>query len=581
MSSRLVVRSFRSILVISILLFGLSSEAQAQCVSSGVNEVTCSGNANGYTVIGTGGNERFIIADGTTGNITIVSGGGTDELDFSGFTSGVTADLSNQAGFQAVAAGLNIWFQGFTSVNIIGGQADDTLTGTGGDDDIDGGPGVDDVDGGAGTDTQSNSTLTECSADTVANFETDACPYVTIDSIAVPADGTYEPGDALDVTVTYSDAVTVTGVPFIPLTIGASSEEATFVSGDGGAALLFRYVVQAGDSDSDGIEIGAAIDLNGGSIEDDASSDVPTSLAGAPSTAGVRVAAPLTLDSVTVPADGTYYEGNPLDFTVTFSDPITVTGTPSIPLTIGAATRAAAYVSGSGSADLLFRYVVQAADVDSDGIEVGAAIALNGGTIRDAALRDAPTSLAGTPSTAGVVVAQPDRSHSGASPTGTGTITASFTGGGAGCTFDVARFIPVSGDPASPPAPPSDGTTFPHGLFDFTTDGCTPGGTITMTVTYPDALPADTEYWKYGPTSSDPAPHWYTLPASIAGNVATFTIVDGELGDDDLTANGTIVDQGGPGVPPTPVPTLPQWMFVMLALAMGLVAVRALGRGVA
>jgi hypothetical protein len=37
------------------------------------------------------------------------------------------------------------------------------------------------------------------------------------------------------------------------------------------------------------------------------------------------------------------------------------------------------------------------------------------------------------------------------------------------------------------------------------------------------------------------------LPATILGNVATFTIVDGGLGDDDLVANGTIVDQGGPG----------------------------------
>ena len=89
---------------------------------------------------------------------------------------------------------------------------------------------------------------------------------------------------------------------------------------------------------------------------------------------------------------------------------------------------------------------------------------------------------------------------------------------------------------------------FPHGLFDFTTVGCAPGAAITMTVTYPSALPPGTRYFKYGPTPTNPAPHWYVLPATIAGNTARFDITDGALGDDDLAANGTIVDQGGPGV---------------------------------
>ncbi len=63
------------------------------------------------------------------------------------------------------------------------------------------------------------------------------------------------------------------------------------------------------------------------------------------------------------------------------------------------------------------------------------------------------------------------------------------------------------------------------------------------------------------------------MPATIAGNTATFTITDGGLGDDDRAANGAIVDQGGPGVPggagATAIPTLSEW--AMLAL-MGLAA---------
>jgi hypothetical protein len=158
-------------------------------------------------------------------------------------------------------------------------------------------------------------------------------------------------------------------------------------------------------------------------------------------------------------------------------------------------------------------------------------------------------------------------SFSGASATGSGTINASFTGGGAGCSFTAAQFIPVSGHPASPPGPaPAD---FPHGLFDFTLGGCTPASTITMTIVYPAALIAGTQYWKYGPTPGQGA-GWYVMPATIVGNTVTFSITDGGLGDDDLTANGTIVDQGGPGGPgpvgsPTAIPTLSEWMMMLMA----------------
>ena len=167
--------------------------------------------------------------------------------------------------------------------------------------------------------------------------------------------------------------------------------------------------------------------------------------------------------------------------------------------------------------------------------------------------------------------------YSAPSATGTGIITASFTGGGPGCSFTTSQYIPVSGSPASPPAGSAPvGVSFVHGLFDFTTGGCTAGSTITMTITWPSPLPASTQYWKYGPTPTDPAPHWYVLPATIAGNVTTFTITDGGLGDDDLAANGTIVDQGGPGFAgaATEVPTLSEWAMILLALMLGWVGMR-------
>lgn len=151
---------------------------------------------------------------------------------------------------------------------------------------------------------------------------------------------------------------------------------------------------------------------------------------------------------------------------------------------------------------------------------------------------------------------QPDgtKSYSGASATGSGTITASFTGGGDGCGFFLSELVSVDSVTDAPPA----GAAFPHGLFDFTTSGCDPGSTLTFTIIYPSALPSGVQYWKYGPTPSDLDFHWYTIPISLSDGdtTVTFSITDGELGDADLTANGGVADPGGPGVlSDTPTPT--------------------------
>jgi autotransporter-associated beta strand protein len=190
-------------------------------------------------------------------------------------------------------------------------------------------------------------------------------------------------------------------------------------------------------------------------------------------------------------------------------------------------------------------------------------------------------SLAGTTYTTGLITAAcavtasftatSVTTFSGSTATGTGNASASFTGGGPTCTYTLSQFIPLTGHAQSPPAlAPAQ---FPHGLFDFALGSCTPGSAIVMTITYPSALPAGTQYWKYGPQPGNATPHWYVMPATITGNTAVFTITDGLQGDDDLAANGTIVDQGGPGGPPVGgggggaagVPTLSEWAMMLLA----------------
>ena len=107
----------------------------------------------------------------------------------------------------------------------------------------------------------------------------------------------------------------------------------------------------------------------------------------ATATVGAAATGPPTVNDVAVtstPASGnTYYlAGEVIEFTVTFSAPVTVTGTPKFAFRLGAATRQAAYASGSDSVALVFARTVQAGEVDRNGISWNAlALALDGGTI--------------------------------------------------------------------------------------------------------------------------------------------------------------------------------------------------------
>lgn len=107
--------------------------------------------------------------------------------------------------------------------------------------------------------------------------------------------------------------------------------------------------------------------------------------------------------SVAVPANGSYKAGSNLDFTITWDQNITVTGTPRIALVIGVTTVQANYVSSPTATTTLFRYAVLAGQTDSDGITVGA-LALNGGTLQSGSSVDATLTLNSVASTTSVLV---------------------------------------------------------------------------------------------------------------------------------------------------------------------------------
>lgn len=146
--------------------------------------------------------------------------------------------------------------------------------------------------------------------------------------------------------------------------------------------------------------------------------------------------------------------------------------------------------------------------------------------------------------------------------TGSGAAWAQL-GGVSGWVVDPANTGFVS---ISPPAPP--GYSFPHGHFKVRLTQGPAGSSATVTITYPTPLPANTVYWKYGPTAGNPTPHWYIFDhAVINGNTVTLTLTDGANGDTDLLANAIITDPGGPGVPDASamgIPALSEWALILL-----------------
>ena len=69
---------------------------------------------------------------------------------------------------------------------------------------------------------------------------------------------TYGIGDMVEIDVTFSEAVTVTGRPTLALEVGAATRKAGWKIGQGaGAVQRFEYTVAAGDADSDGVAVKA------------------------------------------------------------------------------------------------------------------------------------------------------------------------------------------------------------------------------------------------------------------------------------------------------------------------------------
>ena len=241
-------------------------------------------------------------------------------------------------------------------------------------------------------------TVSDSDAD-IAGSDTDTLSFTiainavtgpSVDSVEISTDGPYASGDVIEVTVTFSGAVTVTGAPQIALTVDTTTRQAVYDRGSDSTALVFTYTVQDGENDADGVSIaensltlpgsGDAIQDTGGN---DAVLDHDEVVADAAQV--VDTTAP-TVSSVEISSDGPYGVGAGIDVTATFSEAVVVTGTPVIMLRVST-PRTTTAVTGTGTDTLVFTYMVEAGDDDTDGVSIEANMLAQAGgsTIQDAA----------------------------------------------------------------------------------------------------------------------------------------------------------------------------------------------------
>ena len=109
--------------------------------------------------------------------------------------------------------------------------------------------------------------------------EAQSDPSPIVGSMAITpnpgTDETYRAGDHVEVTVSFSEPVIVTGSPHLVLAVGTETGQAVYdPAASNGAEVAFAYPVAPGNSDDYGISISpSSLHLNSGTIKDAADND--------------------------------------------------------------------------------------------------------------------------------------------------------------------------------------------------------------------------------------------------------------------------------------------------------------------
>ena len=221
--------------------------------------------------------------------------------------------------------------------------------------------------------------------DDQSGHKIDGSPYVIGMSVtSTPSSGdTYGIGEEIEITVYFDQNLSLTPSLSVPLTIGdgfnAETYTASYSSDSQDHKAVFIHTVYDHQRDDDGISVSAGRRIigNGTIYAAGTAVEAHREIPELPDQSGHQVYAFLPSVSsnaiTSTPAAGnTYLVGETLEFSLTFYYAVQVDGTPTIRILLGAdgGQRNAAYSSGAGTDTLKFSYVVQAADVDTNGVGI-------------------------------------------------------------------------------------------------------------------------------------------------------------------------------------------------------------------
>jgi hypothetical protein len=184
-------------------------------------------------------------------------------------------------------------------------------------------------------------------------------------------------------------APVVTGLSDDPGPLQAKSW--TWEGTDADSALVYRYLIDQSPAGVPGGDYGAVTTAAKAAVNGTWYLHVQARDRAGNESAGRTVfvlfdnTAPVVTDVTSTAPNGIYGSGAVIPVTVTFSEPVTVSGTPQLTLETGALDAVVNYSSGSGTAALVFLYTVTAGHRSADLDYVGTgALALNRGAVRDA-----------------------------------------------------------------------------------------------------------------------------------------------------------------------------------------------------
>ena len=223
----------------------------------------------------------------------------------------------------------------------------------------------------------------------------------TVSAVAMasrPASGdTYRAGETVRVRMSFDEPVRISGMATVSLVIGGVTRaaEVSRAGAEPSAQAFFAYRVVADDRDDDGVSVaGNSLSFAPGGIADRVGNPVEGERTEAGATragsvkrrgrhphlpdqdghkVGENTATPQAnrVRIVSVPAHPAWYAaGEAIRAEVVFSEPVLVPGSPTLAVRVGAETRTASYLSGSGTETLLFEYRLPFGERDDDGVGV-------------------------------------------------------------------------------------------------------------------------------------------------------------------------------------------------------------------